>query len=109
MIDLAKPMARLTAQHVDNAQLAAQQVTPPALLEPVTLERRIATAGKELGPADEDLRLLENVVDPAAANPRLSARIATHIPSYSPLPLPDPARGPCPPHAPPVVWSLLSV
>ncbi|NHA01266.1 hypothetical protein G5V59_19250 [Nocardioides sp. W3-2-3] len=50
MVDLAKPIARLAAQHVDNAHLAAQQVTPPSLLEPVTLERSIATAGKEPGP-----------------------------------------------------------
>lgn len=79
MIDLAKPMARLTAQHVDSAQLAAQQVTPPSLLEPVTLERSIAASGKELGRADEDLRLLENVVDHAAANARQSAGIARDI------------------------------
>lgn len=79
MIDLAKPMARLTAQHVDSAQRAAQQVTPPSLLEPVTLERSIAASGKELGRADEDLRLLENVVDHAAANARQSAGIARDI------------------------------
>ncbi|WP_145724673.1 hypothetical protein [Nocardioides sp. J9] len=79
MIDLAKPMAQLTAQHVGSAQLAAQHVTPPSLLEPVTLERSIATAGKELGRADEDVRLLENVVDHAAANARQSACIASEI------------------------------
>lgn len=58
MIDLAKPMARLAARHVESAHLAAQQVTPPSLLEPVTLGRSIATADKELGRADEDVRLL---------------------------------------------------
>lgn len=79
MIDLAKPMARLAAQHVESAHLAAQQVTPPSLLEPVTLERSIATAGKELGRADEDVRLLENVVDHAAASARQSAGVATEI------------------------------
>jgi hypothetical protein len=79
MIDLAKPMARLTAQHVDSARLAARHVTPPSLLGPVTLERSIATAGKELGRADEDVRLLENVVDHAAANARQSAGIASEI------------------------------
>src|SRR3546814_15866239 len=70
-------MARLTAQHVDSAHLAAQHVTPPSLLEPVTLERSIATAGKELGRADEAVRLLENVVDHAAASARQSAGLAT--------------------------------
>ena len=79
MIELAKPIARLAAQHVDSAHLAAKHVTPPSLLEPVTLERSIATAGKELGRADEDVRLLENVVDHAAANARQSAGIATEI------------------------------
>lgn len=79
MIDLAKPMARLTAQHVESAQRAAQNATPPYLLEPVSLERSIATAGKELGRADEDVRLLENVVDHAAANARQSAGIASEI------------------------------
>ena len=79
MTSLAKPMARLAAQHVDSAQLATQQVTPPSLLEPVTLERSLVTAGKELGRADEDVRLLENVVDHAAANARQSAGIASEI------------------------------
>lgn len=79
MIDLAKPMARLAAQHVESAHLAAQQVTPPSLLEPVTLERSITTVGKELGRADEGVRLLENVVDHAAASARQSAGIATEI------------------------------
>ena len=72
-------MARMAAQHVESAHLAAQQATPPSLLEPVTLERSIATAGKELGRADEDVRLLENVVDHAASSARQSAGIATEI------------------------------
>lgn len=79
MIDLAKPTARLTAQHVDSAHLAAQHVTAPSLLTPVTLERSVATADKELGRADEDVHLLENVVDHAAANARQSAAIAREI------------------------------
>lgn len=79
MIDLAKPMARLAAQHVGSAHLAAQQATPPCVLEPVTLERSIATAGKELGRADEDVRLLENVVDHAAVSAHQSVGIATEI------------------------------
>src|SRR3546814_12704860 len=101
MIDLAKPMARLTAQHVDNAQLAAQQVTPPALLEPVTLERSIATAGTELGRADEDVRLLETVVDHAAANARQSAGIAPAITHNPPRRLADQRRRPVTRPAPP--------
>lgn len=79
MVALAKPVAQLAAQHVDGAHAAARQATPTSLLEPVTLERSIATAGKELGRADEDVRLLENVVDHAAANARQSAGIASDI------------------------------
>ena len=77
MVALAKPVAQLAAQHVDSARRASQDVTPPALLEPVTLERSIATAGKELGRADEDVRLLGDVVDHAATSARQSAGIAS--------------------------------
>ncbi len=79
MISLAKPMARLAAQHVDSARRASQEVTPPALLEPVTLERSIVTAGKELCRADEDVRLLGHVVDHAAVNARQSVGIASEV------------------------------
>ena len=105
MIDLAKPMARLTAQHVDSAQLAAQQVTPPSLLEPVTLERSIATAGKELGRADEDVRLLENVVDHAAANARQSAGIASDITDNARRRMAEQGRAQVPRQASPAVAS----
>lgn len=77
MVSLAKPMALLAAQHVDGARRASQEVTPQALLEPVTLERSIVRAGKELGRADEDVRLLEHLVDHAAVNARQSAGIAS--------------------------------
>ncbi|WP_121256558.1 hypothetical protein [Nocardioides ferulae] len=79
MVILAKPVARAAVRHVESARAAARQATPASLLEPVTLERSIATAGKELGRADEDVRLLENVVDHAAANARQSVGIASEI------------------------------
>lgn len=79
MVALAKPMAQLAAQHVDGARRASQDVTPPALLEPVTLDRSIRTAGKELVRADEDARLLGDVVDHAATSARQSAGIAAEI------------------------------
>jgi hypothetical protein len=101
MIDVAKPMARLTAQHVDSAQLAAQHVTPPSLLEPVTLERSIATAGKELGRADEDVRLLENVVAHAAASARQSAGIASEITDNARRRMAEQGRGQVPRQAAP--------
>ncbi|WP_299927347.1 hypothetical protein [uncultured Nocardioides sp.] len=101
MIDLAKPMARLTAQHVDSAQLATQHVTPASLLEPVTLERSIATAGKELGRADEDVRLLENIVDHAAANARQSAGIASDITDNARRRMAEQRRGQVPRQAAP--------
>jgi len=75
MVALAKPVA----QHVDSGRRASQDVTPPALLEPVTLDRSIRTAGKELGRADEDVRLLGDVVDHAATSARQSAAIAAEI------------------------------
>ncbi|HET7736377.1 MAG TPA: hypothetical protein VFK52_10405 [Nocardioidaceae bacterium] len=79
MVALAKPVAQLAAQHVESAHAAAGQATPASLLEPVTLERSIATAGKELNRADEDVRLLSDVVDHAAASARESTGIATEI------------------------------
>lgn len=106
MIELAKPMARLTAQHVDSAQQAAQQVTPPRLLESVTLERSIVAAGKELGRADEDVRLLENVVDHAAANARQSAGIATEMTDSARRRMTEQGRVQVPRQARPGVGSL---
>jgi hypothetical protein len=79
MVDLARPMAMLATQHVEAANRASLDVTPPAMLEPQTLERSIRSAGKELGRADEDVRLLENVVDRAAATARQSAGVANEI------------------------------
>ena len=79
MVALAKPVAQLAAQHIETARQASRDVTALGLLEPVSLERSIATAGKELGRADEDVRLLENDVDHASANARQSAGIASDI------------------------------
>ena len=79
MVALAKPVAQLAAQHVDSARRASQDVTPPALLEPVTLDRSILIAGKELGRADEDVRLLGELVNPAATSARQSAGSAAEI------------------------------
>jgi len=79
MVALAKPVAQLAAQHVETAHQASRDVTALGLLEPVSLERSIATAGKELGRADEDVRLLGNVVDHAAVSARESAGIASEI------------------------------
>ena len=79
MVALAKPVAQLAAQHVETAHQASRDITAMGLLEPVSLERSIATAGKELGRADEDVRLLGNVVDHAAASARESAGIASEI------------------------------
>lgn len=105
MVDLAKPMARLAAQHVESAHQAAQQVTPPSLLEPVSLERSIATAGKELGRAEEDVRLLENVVDHAAASARQSAGIASEITDNARRRMAEQGRAEVPRQAAPAVGS----
>jgi len=66
------------------------------LLEPVSLERSIATAGKELGRADEDVRLLGNVVDHAAASVRESAGIASEITDNARRRMSEQARDPIP-------------
>ncbi len=105
MVDLANPMARLAAQHVESAHQAAQQVTPPSLLEPVSLERSIATAGKELGRAEEDVRLLENVVDHAAASARQSAGIASEITDNARRRMAEQGRAEVPRQAAPPVGS----
>lgn len=101
MVALAKPVAQLAAQHVDGAHVAARQATPTCLLEPVTLERSIATAGKELGRADEDVRLLSDVVDHAASSARESAGIAAEITDNARRRMAEHGRDPVPSSAAP--------
>ncbi|MDP4015105.1 MAG: hypothetical protein Q8P38_10875, partial [Candidatus Nanopelagicales bacterium] len=96
MVTLAKPVAQLAAQHVDTAHQASRDVTAMGLLEPVSLERSIATAGKELGRADEDVRLLGNVVDHAAASARASAGIASEITDTARRRMSEQSRDPFP-------------
>ena len=94
MVALAKPVAQLAAQHVETAHQASRDMTAIGLLEPVSLERSIATAGKELGRADEDVRLLGNVVDHGAASARESAGIAREITDNARRRLSEQARDP---------------
>ena len=77
MVALAKPVAQLAAKHVDSARRASQDVTPPALLEPVTLDRSIRTAGKELGrrrPGRDHDRRPDGRAQPAQDRSSLRAR-----------------------------------
>lgn len=101
MVALAKPVAQLAAQHVDGAHVAAHHATPISMLEPVTLERSIATAGKELGRADEDVRLLSDVVGHAASSARESAGIATEITDNARRRMAEHGRDPAPSSAVP--------
>jgi len=105
MVSLAKPVARLATRHVDSARRACQQVTPATLLEPVTLERSIVTAGRELGRAHEDVRLLEDVVDRAAANARQAAGIASEISDNARRRMSEHDRDPGSSDAPPAAGS----
>ena len=79
MVELARPMAQMAAQHVAGAHAVSREVTPPALLESGSLELSIRSAGEKLGRADEDIVLLEGVVDRAAATAHQSAGIAAEI------------------------------
>lgn len=96
MVALAKPVAQLAAQHAETAHQASRDVTAHGLLEPVSLERSIATAGKELGRADEDVRLLGDVVDHAAASARESAGIASEISDNARRRMSEQSREPVP-------------
>lgn len=96
MVALAKPVAQRAAQHVETAHQASRDVTAMGLLEPVSLERSIATAGKELGRADEDVRLLGNVVDHAAASARESAGVAGEITDNARRRMDEQSRDPVP-------------
>jgi len=96
MVALAKPVAQLAAQHVETAHQASRDVTALGLLEPVSLERSIATAGKELGRADEDVRLLGNIVDHAEASARESAGIASEITDSARRRMSERSRDPIP-------------
>ncbi|WP_067429103.1 hypothetical protein [Nocardioides jensenii] len=101
MVSLAQPLARLATRHVDGARHACQQVTPATLLDSVTLERSIVTAGKELGRADEDVRLLEEVVDHSAANARQATGIACEISDNARRRMAEHGRAPAPTAAAP--------
>lgn len=96
MVALAKPIAQLAAQHVETAHQASRDVTAMSLLEPVSLERSIETAGKELGRADEDVRLLSNVVDHAAASGREAAGLASEITDNARPRMAEQSRDPVP-------------
>jgi hypothetical protein len=94
MVSLAKPIARLAARHLESARRASQEITPSAPLEPVALERSIGSAGKELGRADEDVRLVEDVIDRAAASARQAASIASEISDNARRRMTEQARDP---------------
>lgn len=79
LISVAKPIARLVTRHVDSALAACEQVTQATLLESMGLERSIETAGRELSRADEDVRVLGDVVDHAESNARQASRLAGEI------------------------------
>ncbi|MGE9809540.1 MULTISPECIES: hypothetical protein [Actinomycetes] len=79
MVALAKPLSRTATRHLDGACQASRSISRPALLEPVTMERTIAAAGKEFGRADEDVRLLGDVIDRAAASAKDAAGLANEI------------------------------
>lgn len=104
VLSLARPIAQLASDHVEAARQASRDVTAPGLLEPQTLERSIRSASSELGRADEDVRLLETVVERAAAQAHESVGIATDISDnarlrmsahqdHQPLGAPGPAAG----------------
>lgn len=79
MISVAKPIARQVTRHVDNALHACEQVTPATVLEPMTLDRSIGTSGRDLSRADEDARLLGDVVDRAESNAHHATFLAGEI------------------------------
>lgn len=79
LISVAKPIARLVTRHVDSALAACKQVTQATLLESMGLERSIKTADRELSRAEEDVRVLGNVVDHAESNARQASRLAGDI------------------------------
>lgn len=65
MIDLPRPQATLARGHLEEAREASHADTATSLVEPRSLEYSIRAAGRALGRADEDLRVLENAVDRA--------------------------------------------
>jgi len=79
MVDLARPLAHHVAEHVEAAGRESREVTAASLLEPRSLEHSIRTTTQEMGRADEDLRVLEDVVERASLSARQSADVATEI------------------------------
>lgn len=79
VVQIAQPVAQLAARHARAAQHTSMEATAAAVLQPGTLEHTINTATRELGRADEDLRLLGTVVDRASVTARESVDAASEL------------------------------
>lgn len=79
VVNVARPIAQLANDNVVSARQVSREVTAPGLLEPQTLERSLRAAGGQLDRADEGVRLLETVVERAAAQANESVGVATGV------------------------------
>lgn len=104
MVQLAKPVVRDAHDHLESAGLMSRNMPATALLEPQDPDRTIRNAGKELGRADEDVRLLDRVVERATSTAHQTTGLAAEISDNARQRMADHAREhhASPQHAPPI-------
>lgn len=79
LMAVAGPMAHTAAEHAASASEAGQRLVSSPTIEPAAVDRALAAAGAELGRADEDARILEDIVDRVATSGHRSVALAAEV------------------------------
>lgn len=79
LVAVAGPMAHTAAEHAASASEAGQRLVSSPTIEPAAVDRALAAAGTELGRADEDARILEDIVDRVATSAHRSVVLAEEV------------------------------
>lgn len=79
LVAVAVPMARTAAEHATCASDVGQLLISSPTVEPAAVDRALAAAGAELGRADEDVRILEDIVDRVAISAHRSLALAEEV------------------------------
>lgn len=79
VVAVAVPLARTAAQHAESASDVGQRLISSPTVEPAAVDRALAAAGAELGRADEDARILEDIVDRVATSAHRSVVLAEEV------------------------------
>lgn len=79
LVAVAAPMAHTAAEHAATASDTGQRLVSSPTVEPAAVDRALAAAGPELGRADEDVRILEDLVDRVATSAHRSVVMAEEV------------------------------